>query len=102
MLPPPPPKITLISPSAHLRHNLPDDDHLVGVPTTLVLLGVASSSDPGKFCNPPDRAMRCSESHTTSLRHQDVKNVSSLSAPRIAYRGIHGLLGPYDRPNQLC
>jgi hypothetical protein len=44
-----PPKIILISPSAHLHQNCLDDDHLTGVPTALVLLRVASSSDPRNF-----------------------------------------------------
>jgi hypothetical protein len=64
--------------------------------------GVASSFDPGKFCTPLDHAPWCSESHTTSLRQRDVEKTSSLSALRIAYRGIHDLFGPYDRPGQQC
>jgi hypothetical protein len=77
-------------------------DHLVGVPAALVLLEVASSSDPRKFCIPPDHAPRCSESHTTSSCHRDAKKASSIFALRIAYCGIRGLLGPYDHPGQLC
>jgi hypothetical protein len=41
------PKITLIPPSAHLHQNLSHDDHLIGVPAALALLGVTSSSDVG-------------------------------------------------------
>jgi hypothetical protein len=82
--------------------NLPDDDHLTGVHVALTLLGVASSSDLGKFYSPPDRSPRCGESHITSSRHRDAENDSSLSTLRIAYNGIYGLLGPYDRPGQLC
>jgi hypothetical protein len=96
------PKIILTSPSAHLRQTLLNIDQLTGAPTALALLGVASSSDPRKFCTLPDRARRCGESHTTSLHHQDAKKASSLSALRIAYRRIRGLLGPYDCPGQLC
>jgi hypothetical protein len=66
------------------------------------LLLVVSSSDPEKFCTLSDHAPWCGESHTTSPHHRDTEKASSLSALRISYRDIHGLLGLCDHPGQLC
>jgi hypothetical protein len=68
----------------------------------LALIVVASSSNAEKFCILPDCAPRRGESHTTSLRHRDVENASSLFATRIACHGIYGPLGLCDHPGQLC
>jgi hypothetical protein len=72
-----------------------------GAPVAPVLLVVASSSDPGKFCTLLDHALRCGESHTTSLRHRDTEMTSSPFDLRTTCQGIRGLLGPCDHLGQL-
>jgi hypothetical protein len=70
-----------------------------------MLLVVASSYDPKKFCTLLDHVLRCDGSRTTSLRHQDDGKACSPSNPMIVaggFYGIHGLRDPCDLPGQLC
>jgi hypothetical protein len=68
----------------------------VGAPGPPVLLVVASSYDPEKFCTLLDHVLRCDGSRTTSLRRQDDRNASSLSDLRTvagSFRDPCDLLG---------
>jgi hypothetical protein len=67
-----------------------------------VLLLVVSSYDVEKFCTLPDCALRCDGSHTTSLRHQGDRKVSSLSDLMTAAGGFHGIRGPSDLIGLSC
>jgi hypothetical protein len=70
-----PPKITLISPSAHHRQgDSPGDVRPDGHHVALALMAVASSSDTEKFYTLLDCVLRYDGSHTTSLRRQGDRN----------------------------
>jgi hypothetical protein len=70
-----------------------------------VLVVVASSCDPEKFCTILDRVPRYNGSRITSLHHQGDRKASSLSNPKTVVGGsrdICDLRDLCDLPGQLC
>jgi hypothetical protein len=89
-----PPKITLTSPSTSRYRDQLNDVLLSAVLALLVV--VASSYDPEKFCTLLDHALRCDGSHTTSLRRQGNRKASSPSGLRVATDDSYDSCDPCD------